>query len=67
MKKVLKYAFVIASLTTVSMAVHLFAALGADSLADGEPSLISRFRPSTRPSCRHPGLSPSPPLPFLEA
>ncbi len=44
MKKVLKYAFVIASLTTVSMAVHLFAALGADSLADGEPSLISRVQ-----------------------
>lgn len=44
MEKVLKFAFVIACITTVSMTVHLFAALGADSLADGEHSTISRVQ-----------------------
>lgn len=44
MEKVLKYTLVIACITTVSMNVHLFAALGADSLADGKHSLISRVQ-----------------------
>lgn len=44
MEKFLKYAFVIACITTVSMTVHLFAALGADSLADGKHSTISRVQ-----------------------
>lgn len=44
MATVLKYAFVIACIVTVSMTVHLFAALGADSLAEGEHSLMSRVQ-----------------------
>lgn len=44
MAKVLKYAFVIACITTVSMTVHLFAALGADSLVGGKHSVISQLQ-----------------------
>lgn len=44
MGKVLKYAAVIACIATVSMTVHLFGALGGDSLADGKHSLISRVQ-----------------------
>lgn len=42
--RLLKVVFVIACITTVSMAVHLFAAADADSLADGQPSLVSRVQ-----------------------
>lgn len=44
MDTVLKYAFVIACITTATMVFHLFSALGADSLADGKHSLISRVQ-----------------------
>ncbi len=44
MERLLKFVFVIACIATVSMAVHLFAALGADSLADGRHSLVSRVQ-----------------------
>lgn len=43
-RTVLTYAFAMTCLATVSMTVHLFAAVGADSLADGEPSLTSRVQ-----------------------
>ncbi len=42
MKRFFQLVFVIACITTVSMAVHLFAALGADSLADGKGSFVSQ-------------------------
>jgi hypothetical protein len=41
-ERVLKAVFVIACIATVSMALHLFAALDAKSLADGKQSLVSR-------------------------
>ncbi|MGH2599979.1 MAG: hypothetical protein ACRDJ9_11400 [Dehalococcoidia bacterium] len=44
MQRLLKYVFVIACVATVSMAVHLFAALDAESLADGKQSLVSRVQ-----------------------
>ena len=44
LERVLQVVFVIACIATVSMAVHLFAALGADSLADGEHSVVSRVQ-----------------------
>lgn len=40
--RLLRVVFVIACIATVSMAVHLFAALGAQSLADGQQSFVSR-------------------------
>ena len=40
----LKVVFVIACIATVAMAVHLFAALDAESLADGKQSLVSRIQ-----------------------
>lgn len=42
LEQLLKLVFLIACVATVSMAVHLFAALGASSLADGRHSLVSR-------------------------
>ncbi len=42
MERLLKVVLVIACVTMVSMAVHLFAALDAESLADGKQSLVSR-------------------------
>ena len=42
--RLLQVAFVIACVATVSMTFHLFAATGADSLADGEHSLTSRVQ-----------------------
>jgi hypothetical protein len=44
MERLLKFVFVIACIATVSMAVHLFAALDAESLADGKHSLVSRVQ-----------------------
>lgn len=41
MERLLKAVFVIACIATVAMAVHLFAALDADSLADGEHGVVS--------------------------
>lgn len=43
-ERTLKVVFVIASLATLSMVTHLFAALDAESLADGKPSLVSRLQ-----------------------
>lgn len=42
--RVLQLVFVIACLSTVAMLIHLVAAIDAASLADGEPSLISRIQ-----------------------
>ena len=42
--RLLKIAFVITCVATVAMAVHLFAAVDADSLADGQESLVSRVQ-----------------------
>ena len=44
MERLLKSVFVIACIASASMALHLFAALGADSLADGEHSLVSQVQ-----------------------
>lgn len=41
MERILKFVFVITCIATVSMTVHLLAALDAGSLADGKPSLVS--------------------------
>jgi hypothetical protein len=43
-ESLLRFVFVIACIATVSMAVHLFAALDAASVADGKPSLVSRVQ-----------------------
>lgn len=44
MERLLQVVFVIACVATLAMAVHLFAAIGADSLADGKHSLVSRLQ-----------------------
>ncbi len=44
MEHLLKYVFVIACIATVAMAVHLFAALDAEPLADGKQSWLSRVQ-----------------------
>lgn len=44
MTRVLRVVTVIAWIATASMAVHLFAAVGADSIAGGDPSLLSRVQ-----------------------
>lgn len=44
MERLLKFVFVIACIATVAMAIHLFAALDAQSLADGKQSLVSRVQ-----------------------
>ena len=44
MERLLKVVSVIACVATASMAVHLFAALDAGSLADGKQSLVSRVQ-----------------------
>jgi hypothetical protein len=44
MERLLKFVFVIACVATVAMAVHLFAALDAKSLAGGKQTLISRVQ-----------------------
>ena len=44
MERLVKIVFVIACVATVDMAGHLFAALGAESLADGKQSLVSRVQ-----------------------
>ncbi len=44
MERILKFVFLITCIATVSMAVHLLAALDAESLADGNPSLVSRVQ-----------------------
>lgn len=41
MERLLRFVFVIACIATVSMAVHLLAALDASSLTDGKQSLVS--------------------------
>ena len=43
-ERLVKFVFVIACLATVAMAIHLFAALDAESLADGKQSLVSRVQ-----------------------
>ena len=44
MERLLKVVFIIACIATVAMAVHLFAALDAESLVDGKQSLVSRVQ-----------------------
>ena len=44
MARLLHVVVIVAALTTVSMVVHLFAALGADTLAEGQPSIVSRLQ-----------------------
>ena len=44
LERLLKFVFVIACIATVAMAIHLFAALDAESLADGKQSLLSRVQ-----------------------
>jgi hypothetical protein len=44
MARVLEVTFVIACVATASMAIHLFAALDAQSLADGEQTIVSRVQ-----------------------
>lgn len=44
MERLLKFVSVIACIYAVSTVVHLFAALGAESLADGKHSLVSRVQ-----------------------
>jgi hypothetical protein len=44
MVRVVDVVSVVAVVATVGMAVHLFAALGAESIADGQPSLISEVQ-----------------------
>ncbi|MBI2711106.1 MAG: hypothetical protein HYX34_15660 [Actinobacteria bacterium] len=43
-ERTLKWVFVIASVATIAMVTHLFAALDAESLAGGKPSLVSRVQ-----------------------
>lgn len=43
-ERVLKYVFVVACVATVDMAIHLLAKLGAESLADGRQSMVSRVQ-----------------------
>ncbi len=43
-ERLLKWVFVVACIATVDMAIHLFAALGAESLADGRQSMVSRVQ-----------------------
>jgi len=44
MERLLKFVFVIACIATVAMAVHLFAALDAGSLANGKQSFVFRVQ-----------------------
>ena len=44
MERLLKVVFIIACIATVAMTIHLFAALEAQSLADGKQSLVSRVQ-----------------------
>lgn len=44
MARLLHVVFIVASVATVSMVVHLFAALGGDTLAEGQPSIMSRLQ-----------------------
>ena len=44
MERLLRVVFIIACIATVAMAVHLFAALDAESLVDGKQSLVSRVQ-----------------------
>lgn len=44
MERLLKFGFIIACIATVAMAIHLLAALDAESLADGKQSLVSRVQ-----------------------
>ena len=44
MERTLRWVFVIASIATVAMVAHLFAALDAASLADGKQTLVSRVQ-----------------------
>ena len=43
-ERLLKVVFIIACIATVAMTIHLFAALEAQSLADGKQSLVSRVQ-----------------------
>ena len=44
MERLLRFVLVIACIATAAMAIHLFAALDAQSLADGKQSLLSRVQ-----------------------